>query len=298
MNEMLLNKKIEKREKFDTILAYILIVILLGCILFVLYLKFIRKEESVSAPEEYVPNYITLNEISDELNISTLASRYTNEGINFSSSVFNNSIVVNYLDGETDIRMDIPLVGSELAVDIPSDIVDIATDIYKEIGSIICVYYGNKEMNCRNTLDNITEESNIDGIRIDNNDDNNIVYINITKSYAVNDYMMYNDVTKVNIGDTDYILNLDDIKIYDVSAVSSDTSIKFVGSIERLSDDTSNVSVVVKLFDIDGNMIGENKYDYDDENVLKNDSVFEVEILFDETLKLNDIDKYSIEIIK
>lgn len=40
-------RKLEK-EKLDTILAYILLVFLIGAILFILYLKFIKREDTTT----------------------------------------------------------------------------------------------------------------------------------------------------------------------------------------------------------------------------------------------------------
>ena len=73
--EMMINEKIRKREKVDTILAYILLVFLTGAILFILYLKFIKREDTTT-PVEKPNNNITLNDISNSLNNSTLANRY------------------------------------------------------------------------------------------------------------------------------------------------------------------------------------------------------------------------------
>ena len=68
--EMIMNEKIRKREKLDTILAYILLVFLIGAILFILYLKFIKREDTTT-PVEKPNNNITLNDISNSLNNST-----------------------------------------------------------------------------------------------------------------------------------------------------------------------------------------------------------------------------------
>ena len=59
--EMMRTKKIEKREKTDTILAYILIVILIACLGIILFLKFVKKEDT--KPEEHNPTYISVDEI-------------------------------------------------------------------------------------------------------------------------------------------------------------------------------------------------------------------------------------------
>ena len=74
--EMMRMKKIEKREKTDTILAYILIVILIVCLGVILFLKFVKKEDT--KPEEHNPTYISINEIVTKFNGSTLISKYNN----------------------------------------------------------------------------------------------------------------------------------------------------------------------------------------------------------------------------
>ena len=199
MNEqdLILTQKIEKREKFDTILAYILLAILLGAILLVIYLKFLKKEEVVK-PEEYTPNYISLNEISTKLNNSTLANRYLNDSATFNTSVQNNTLNVLYTKEDKNINLNIPMINDELEVSITEDNKEIITDIYKEITNIICMYYGNTESSCRTTINNISSSSPVEGIRFVTDENNNKVYITTTRSIKVN--KVYNTVTKVYFG--------------------------------------------------------------------------------------------------
>lgn len=295
--EMILKQKIEKREKFDTILAYVLLVILLGCIVLVLYLKFVREEEEVPPVDEYVPNYISLSEISSSLNSSTLFNRYFNDGAIAGSSVSNDSLMVTYAKEDANINLEIPVIGNELVVDVSGDNTDIITDIYEEIANIICVYYGNEEKYCRNTLDNMPSNG-LDGIRIDVNEDTTTVYITTAKSFTVLDKVLYSDVIISDINVSDYSLQLLNIEISNINISTSDVNIVFTGDLEKLVDDTSNVSVVVKLYDVDSNVIGEKEYEFNEENVLEVLDSFEVNFEFNDTLKLENIDKYSIEIVK
>lgn len=294
--EMFIKQKIEKREKIDAILAYVLIVILLGCILLVLYLKFIRKEADTNL-EEYVPNYISLSEISSSLNTSTLANRYMNDAASFNSSVSGDALVVSYIKNDVNVTLNIPVVGNELAITIDENNSDIVTDIYKEIANIICMFYGNQELYCRNTLDNMGENS-IDGIRFVNTGDTNTVYITTTRSYSISDEVVYNSVTDVGINDTNYVLNILDIKISNINVVTSDSSIKFSGNVERLTSDKKDISIIIKLYDIDGNVLGENKYEYTDENVLNSTGTFETQFLLTDELTFDKVNKYSIDIVK
>lgn len=299
MNEqdMILKEKIEKREKFDTILAYILMVVLVGCIVLVLILKFTNKEDDAIIPDEYVPTYISLNEISNYFNNSEFVSEYVNAGARFNASVSGNSIVVSYIKDDVNFNLNMPIVGNELMITIDEDNKDIITDIYKEIGTIICVYYGNQERYCRNTLVTMGEDGN-DGIKFNNTGNNSIVYIDTTKSYTVNTEILYDEVAIVDIDDTNYVLNMLDVKVHNITISTSEVDIKFSGSVDRTNDDTSNVGVVVKLYDDKGNILGENKHEYNNTNVLEDTGKYEIEFLFSDTLKLENIDKYSIEIVK
>lgn len=297
MNEQdkILNEKIEKREKFDIILAYILLVVLIGGIVFVLYLKFVSDKQE-TAPEEYTANYINLNDISSSLNSSILANRYMNEGVNFNSTVSKDVLIVNYVKENVNLSFNIPVVNNELMINVNKDYNAISTEIYKEIANIICVYYGNDETSCRNTLNNL--DADVYGIRFSTNGNNKVVYITITDSIKVNDIKEYNTITKVGINETDYVLNISGFSIYNINIVTSSNGIKFKGEIKRVTDSTSDVSVVVKIYDSGNKLLEENKYEYNKNNVLGSSSTFEIEFLLNNKLNLNNIDNYSIEIAK
>lgn len=299
MNEqdLILSQKIEKREKTDTIIAYILIAILVGCIALILILKFTRKEEPTNKPDEYTPNYISLNEISTSLNSSTLANRYMNDGIAFNSNVNDSNLNISYAKEDVNVNLNMAMVGSELKLTITEENKDIITDIYKEVASIICMYYGNEEKYCRNTLNSMTDKG-VDGIRFVNNEDTNIVYITTTRSFAVSNEIVYNATTPVELNENNYIVNMLDTKISNINVATSDTNIVFNGNIERTNDDTSNISVIVKLYDQDNNVLGENKQEYNETNPLNGSSEFNIEFILSDTLKLENINKYSIETIK
>lgn len=173
--EMILRQKIEKREKFDTILAYILLVVLLGCIGIVLGLKFFGGgDEDVPPVDEYTPSYISLGDIATSLNSSVLANRYMNDGASFATSVNGNALLVTYVKDGVNVNIEMPMVGSELMISVPVENGDIVTDVYKEIANTVCMFYGNEEKYCRYTLDNMSENGT-DGIRFDNTGDNSVI---------------------------------------------------------------------------------------------------------------------------
>ncbi len=293
--ELMRMKKIEKREKVDIALAYMLIVILLGAIVVILYLKFIKKEEP--RQDDQLPTYISLNEITAGLNSSTLANRYTNDGATFTSTVSNDAIVVTYTKGEQNININIPLVNNELQVNIAKENEEIITDTYKEIANIICKYYGNSEDSCRTTINNIKSDSQ--GIRFISDANNSYVYIDINKSVDVTNVSnsAYTEETKVTLDNTNYSLKISDTEISNITVTNSDTDIKVSGSIKNLSTEGA-LSIIVKLYDTDGNVIGEDKKEYTTDNALSSEDTFEISFTYSDTLKKDVVKEYSINVVR
>lgn len=293
--ELMRMKKIEKREKVDIALAYMLIVILLGAIVVILYLKFIKKEEP--RQDDQLPTYISLNEITAGLNSSTLANRYTNDGATFTSTVSNDAIVVTYTKGEQNININIPLVNNELQVNIAKENEEIITDTYKEIANIICKYYGNSEDSCRTTINNIKSDSQ--GIRFISDANNSYVYIDINKSVDVTNVSnsAYTEETKVTLDNTNYSLKISDTEIKNIVVDNGDTAIKVSGSIKNLSTEGA-LSIIVKLYDTDGNVIGEDKKEYTTDNALSSEDTFEISFTYSDTLKKDVVKEYSINVVR
>lgn len=293
--EMMRMKKIEKREKTDTMLAYILIVILIACLGVILYLKFIRKEEP--RQDDQLPTYISLNEITAGLNSSTLANRYTNDGATFTSTVSNDAIVVTYTKGEQNININIPLVNNELQVNIAKENEKIITDTYKEIANIICKYYGNSEDSCRTTINNIKSDSQ--GIRFISDANNSYVYIDINKSVDVTNVFnsAYTEETKVTLDNVSYVLNISDTEIKNIVVDNGDTAIKVSGGIKNLSTE-GVLSIIVKLYDNDGNVVGEDKKEYTADKALNGEDTFEFSFAYNDTLKKDNVKDYSINVVR
>lgn len=293
--ELMRMKKIEKREKVDIALAYMLIVILLGAIVVILYLKFIRKEEP--RQDEQLPTYISLNEITAGLNSSTLANRYTNDGATFTSTVSNDAIVVTYTKGEQNININIPLVNNELQVNIAKENEKIITDTYKEIANIICKYYGNSEDSCRTTINNIKSDSQ--GIRFISDANNSYVYIDINKSVDVTNVFnsAYTEETKVTLDNVSYVLNISDTEIKNIVVDNGDTAIKVSGGIKNLSTE-GTLSIIVKLYDNDGNVVGEDKKAYTADKALNGEDTFEFSFAYNDTLKKDNVKDYSINVVR
>ena len=295
--EIMMNEKIKKREKLDTILAYILLVIIISAIVFVLYLKFIRREESTVKPEEHLNNYITLNEISSKLNTSTLANKYKNDNATFTSNVNGNSLNIDYKKDNEIINLNVKTIGTELEFNITEDNKVIAEEIYKEIANIICVYYKNTEDSCRSTLSKINENNSIDGIRYVSSDNNKFIYVNTAKSIDVENIDLYTEVTNVELSKTNYELKIDTEVINNIKVEKTDTNLAFTGNITTTSEN-KNISVLVTLYDENSAKLAEEKYEYNDTNQISDNSEFKVEFNLNDNLKLENIKYYSINIQK
>ena len=294
--EMMMNEKIKKREKVDTILAYILLVFLLGAIIFILYLKFIRKEDNTT-PVEKPNNYITLNDISNSLNNSTLANRYLNDNVTFSSKVNGTSLEIDYKKEDKEEVLNVNTVGTELEFTMNDDNRLIIEDIYKEVANIICVYYNNSEDACRSTLNKVDEKNPVNGIRYVTSDNNILVYVNTTQSIDVEKTETYTEVTNVELSKTNYELKLDTEVINNIKVDTTDTLITFTGDVTTTSEN-KNMAVVVTLYGDNNTKLTEEKYEFNDTNKLEEKGTFKVEFALSDTLTKDSIKTYSINIEK
>ncbi len=294
--EMMMNEKIRKREKVDTILAYILLVFLTGAILFILYLKFIKRDNDPT-PIEKPNNNITLNDISSGLNNSTLANRYLNDNVTFSSKVNGTSLVIDYKKDDKLVNLNVNTVGTELEFTMNEDNRLITEDIYKEIANIICVYYKNTEDACRSTLSKVDENNPINGIRYVTSDNNILVYVNTAKSIDVENVETYTEVTKTAVTKTNYELKLDTETINNIKVTNADNLITFTGNVTTTSEN-KNMSIVVTLYGDNDTKLTEEKYEFNDTNKLEENGEFKVEFTLSDTLTLEGIKTYSISIEK
>lgn len=294
--EMIMNEKIRKREKLDTILAYILLVFLIGAILFILYLKFIKREDTTT-PVEKPNNNITLNDISNSLNNSTLANRYLNANVTFSSKVNGTSLVIDYKKDDKIVNLNVNTMGTELEFTMNEDNRLVTEDIYKEVANIICVYYKNTEDACRSTLSKVDENNPINGIRYVTSDNNILVYVNTAKSIDIENIDTYTEVTKTELSKTNYELKLDTETINNIKITNADTLITFTGNVTTTSE-SKNMSIVVTLYGDNDTKLTEEKYEFNDTNKLEENKEFKVEFTLNDTLNLDSIKAYSISIEK
>ena len=63
--------------------------------------------------------------------------------------------------------------------------------------------------------DNLETQNNNSG-----NDNNNIVYITTTRSYTVNNSIVYNNVTAVELDDSDYVLEMLDTRVSKINVIN------------------------------------------------------------------------------
>lgn len=294
--EMMINEKIRKREKVDTILAYILLVFLTGAILFILYLKFIKREDTTT-PVEKPNNNITLNDISNSLNNSTLANRYLNDNVTFRSKVNGTSLVIDYKKDDKIVNLNVNTMGTELEFTMNEDNRLVTEDIYKEVANIICVYYKNTEDACRSTLSKVDESNPINGIRYVTSDNNILVYVNTAKSIDIENIDTYTEVTKTELSKTNYELKLDTETINNIKITNADTLITFTGNVTTTSE-SKNMSIVVTLYGDNDTKLTEEKYEFNDTNKLEENKEFKVEFTLNDTLTLDSIKAYSISIEK
>lgn len=277
--EMIKRQKIEKREKVDTIIAYCLIVILIGCIAILSILKLTKKDDEVK-PDDHTPSYATLNDVVTNLN---------NSNLDVTASTSNNAVVVTTKDGS--LNLNIPLVNNELEVTYNKDNEEVVTNIYKEITTNLCVFYGNTNDICTSVVNNITKDSTINGIRFITEGDNTKVYINLLASIDISSYKEeYTEETIKDISISNYSLNINDVNISNIVINNSDTDIVFTSDLKNNNSD--KYTVTIKLYDENNNSIGEESKEYTTEDKL------EIKFTYSDSLLKDNVKKYSINITR
>lgn len=277
--EMMMRQKIEKREKVDTIIAYCLIVILIGCIAILSILKLTKKEDVVK-PDDHTPSYATLNDVVTNLN---------NSNLDITASTSNNAVVVTTKDGS--LNLNIPLVNNELEVTYNKDNEEVVTNIYKEITTNLCVFYGNTNDICTSVVNNITKDSTVNGIRFITEGDNTKVYINLLASIDVSSYKEeYTEETIKDIDINNYSLNINDVNVSNIVINNSDTDIVFTSDLKNNNSD--KYTITIKLYDENNNSIGEESKEYTTEDKL------EIKFTYSDSLLKDNVKKYSINITR
>lgn len=277
--EEMMRQKIEKREKVDTIIAYCLIVILIGCIAVLSVLKLTKKEDEVK-PDDHTPSYATLNDVVTNLN---------NSNLDITASTSNSAVVVTTKDGS--LNLNIPLVNNELEVTYNKDNEEVVTNIYKEITTNLCVFYGNTNDICTSVVNNITKDSTVNGIRFITEGDNTKVYINLLASIDVSSYKEeYTEETIKDISINNYSLNINDVNVSNIVINNSDTDIVFTSDLKNNNSD--KYTITIKLYDGNNNSIGEESKEYTTEDKL------EIKFTYSDSLLKDNVKKYSINITR
>lgn len=277
--EEMMRQKVEKREKIDTIIAYCLIVILIGCIAILSILKLTKKEDEVK-PDDHTPSYATLNDVVTNLN---------NSNLDITASTSNNAVVVTTKDGS--LNLNIPLVNNELEVTYNKDNEEVVTNIYKEITTNLCVFYGNTNDICTSVVNNITKDSTVNGIRFITEGDNTKVYINLLASIDVSSYKEeYTEETIKDISINNYSLNINDVNVSNIVINNSDTDIVFTSDLKNNNSD--KYTITIKLYDENNNSIGEESKEYTTEDKL------EIKFTYSDSLLKDNVKKYSINITR
>lgn len=277
--EMMMRQKVEKREKVDTVIAYCLIVILIGCIAILSILKLTKKEDEVK-PDDHTPSYATLNDVVTNLN---------NSNLDVAASTSNDAVVVTTKDGS--LNLNIPLVNNELEVTYNKDNEKVVTNIYKEITTNLCVFYGNTNDICTSVVNNITKDSTINGIRFTTDGDNTKVYINLLASIDVSSYKEeYTEETIKDISINNYSLNINDVNVSNIVINNSDTDIVFTSDLKNNNSD--KYTITIKLYDENNNSIGEESKEYTTEDKL------EIKFTYSDSLLKENVKKYSINITR
>ena len=194
---------------------------------------------------------------------------------------------------DTKVDLTIPLIDNELEINIKEENKELITQIYKEIMNIICTYYGNDANSCTAAIKEVN--STEDGIRFVNDENNNIVYINIMKSIDVSKYSNTNNTNTLSLADISKE-NTSNILVNNVSITSGTDVINVNYQVEFKDQNlANNFSVNIALYDDNDTLLEEQTKEYTKEDITS-PKIDTISFNLDDTLKLDNIKKYSINI--
>lgn len=293
----LVTLKIEQREKIDTIIAYVLIVVIAVCMALITYLKFFKKEDENPNLGEHEANYITTSEIASSLVNSSFSTDLASRNGSLNAKESDNGLVVTYIDGEDSLNLSIPVLGNELEFTMQDDN-EIYRVVYEEIATIICKYYGDTETNCRKVVAKASETTSVNGIRFVSDGDTRKVYVSMTMGANDDVLPVYEEETLVDTSATNYTLRLSDAKISNVTTTLQDNSFTIKGTITRTKEEDTPLSVRGSIYGASDALLSYKEVVFNDENTLTDEGEFTITFNADDTLKMNDILKYSLNITK
>ena len=93
------------------------------------------------------------------------------------------------------------------------------------------------------------------------------------------------------------MLNISDTEIKNIVVDNGDTAIKVSGGIKNLSTE-GVLSIIVKLYDNDGKVVGEDKKEYTADKALNGEDTFEFSFTYNDTLKKDNVKDYSINVVR
>ena len=221
--------------------------------------------------------------------MNDVVTNLNNSNLDITASTSNNAVVVTTKDGS--LNLNIPLVNNELEVTYNKDNEEVVTNIYKEITTNLCVFYGNTNDICTSVVNNITKDSTINGIRFTTDGDNTKVYINLLASIDISSYKEeYTEETIKDISINNYSLNINDVNVSNIVINNSDTDIVFTSDLKNNNSD--KYTITIKLYDENNNSIGEESKEYTTEDKL------EIKFTYSDSLLKDNVKKYSINITR
>lgn len=258
----------EKSDKRSIILASIFLVILLACLGFVVYIKMtydLKDNNNVNNNAVDNQNMLSLDNIISQFNNSDLVNNYKKD---FDLTVYmvksGNGFSIKY--EKTDLSEQIEGTFNNNVISIMTSGLNskIRDDIFTELVNIVCKYQGHDNGECDTIVKDFLDGEDVEGLSVNTVSDDEVYFnIDISKKIqlVIENIDSYVFKGKEEVG---YEIEFDSLKLVDPKPVfdSENNIYSFNATIKRpLEIDSSNLEIIVNVFDENKNIINVNNYD-------------------------------------
>lgn len=251
----------EKSDKKSIIIASIFLVILLGCLMFMIYIKFFMNNSLDKNQNNNViePSVLNIDDIIDELNNSSTVNTYRNNNVIIEITKNNTGFNIKFTNNDKITNFEGVYTKNILGLKFNNDeeTVIIGNLIFSELVNISCKKQGYNEGDCNKTVSSFLEGNyEVDGLG-KSEIGNNQLLLSVDTSKKIELMQETDDNIQnqlKNIEDTDYQIELGDLKL--INPLSNydevNNEYKYTATITGNNlTDNGELNVDIKIYDVD-----------------------------------------------
>lgn len=296
----------EKSDKKSIIIASIFLVILFGCLGFVIFIKMTYGDKNLNNVNNnvVVPQGLTLTQIVTSFNNSNKVKNSLDENATINMIGSEDSFVINYSTQDVSISLNGNYTGTLLSLTYNPSVEteeNLVAIVFDELVNISCVYNGYNEGECSETVNKLFEgNASIEGLGYSKNSETQtLLVVDTSKKIplytAINTYVN-NDIISIDI--IDYVITGNNFELNKPLLEFDEESNSFMYSatIRKLDNNLKEVKIVLKLYDENKNEVSVSEID---KTNISDINEFELSLssMFDEGITKENVKYFSVDFV-